>query len=100
MPGIEHRQTGYHPFKKTQRNRQRNQDVRVLLRRAALRQAQSEPSLPISVDSDRFTCEQLFDDHFTAPIVQASKQLIKTKTNRQSAQGKTDKQQTQMDSLH
>jgi hypothetical protein len=76
--------------KKTQRKRQRNQDIRVLLRRAALKQAQSEPSFPITVDIDNSTCDQLLDDHTTAPI-QACKRLIKTKTGRALKGRRTNK---------
>jgi len=77
-------------LKKTQRKSKRNQDMRVLLRCAALKQAQSELSFPISVDIDKSTGVQLMDDHTTAPIL-ATRRLIKTKINRAIKGRRTEK---------
>jgi hypothetical protein len=78
------------PPRKTRRQSERNQDVRVLLRRAALKQAHAEPSFPRPDDIDNSTCEQLLDDHTTAPI-QANRRLTRTKIHRAIKGRRTDK---------
>jgi len=78
------------PPRKTRCQSERNQDVRVLLRRAALKQAHAEPSFPRPDDIDNSTCEQLLDDHTTAPI-QANRRLTRTKIHRAIKGRRTDK---------
>jgi len=64
MSDITQHQSGYSIFQEAPyRKLQGNQDVRVLLKGAALKQTQFEPSFPLSVDIDKSTCEQLLDDH-------------------------------------
>jgi len=62
--------------KSVSRRRFRNQDIRVLLRKAALRQAKLvSPNTTIDVDHD--TCSQLLNDTNTSPI-NATRRIIRT----------------------
>lgn len=63
------------------RKRLRDQDIRILFRRAAIKAARTQGSGTDSIDLDLMTCDQLLHDANTAPI-KATQHLTRLNTHR------------------